>query len=236
MARKYLNQLTTMKNFSDQKIVQSWQKNAQPWVAAVRRGEIESRVLVTNNAILDAVLQRTPNTVLDVGCGEGWLVRELGKAGINTLGIDVVQALVDAATKAGGGRFKRLAFEELSPHVVHEKFDVMVANFSLMGNASVEHVFQQASLLLNPGGAFIVQTLHPVAGCGEGPYADGWRQGSWTGFSDHFSDPAPWYFRTLETWATLFQANGLRLNKLVEPLNPKTKNPASVIFTGVLAT
>lgn len=224
-----------MKNFSDRKIVQSWQKNAQPWVAAVRRGEIESRVLVTNNAILDAILQTAPKTVLDVGCGEGWLVRELGKAGINALGIDVVPELIDAATQAGGGRFKRLAFEELSADVMHEKFDVMVANFSLLGHESVEHVFQQAPLLLNTGGAFIVQTLHPVAGGGEGPYADGWRESSWTGFSDQFSDPAPWYFRTLETWASLFQASGLQLNELVEPLNPKTKNPASVIFTGVLA-
>lgn len=224
-----------MKNFSDRKIVHSWQKNAQPWVAAVRRGEIESRVLVTNNAILDAVLQRTPETVLDVGCGEGWLARELGKAGINTLGIDVVAALIDAAKKAGGGRFRQLAFEELSTDVLNEKFDVMVANFSLLGNESVRHVFQQASLLLKTGGAFIVQTLHPVAGCGEGPYADGWREGSWTGFNDEFSDPAPWYFRTLETWTSLFQASGLHLNPIVEPLNPKTKHPASVIFTGVLA-
>lgn len=224
-----------MKNFSDQKIVQSWHKNARPWVSAVRQGQIESRVLVTNQAILDAILQRTPKTVLDVGCGEGWLVRELGKAGINTLGIDVVQGLIDAAKKAGGGRFRRLAFEELSPEVMHEKFDVMVANFSLLGDESVRHVFQQAPLLLKTGGAFIVQTLHPVAGCSEGHYADGWREGSWTGFSGPFSDPAPWYFRTQETWTSLFQANGLHLNQIVEPLNPKTKNPVSVIFTGVLA-
>ena len=224
-----------MKNFSDQKIVQSWQKNAQPWVTAVRQGEIESRVLVTNQAIIDAVLARAPKTALDVGCGEGWLVRELGKSGINSLGVDVVQGLIDSAKKAGGGRFRLLAFEELSREVINERFDVMVANFSLLGNESVSHVFQQAPILLNPGGALIVQTLHPVAGCGAGKYADGWREGSWAGFSEQFNDPAPWYFRTLETWKSLFQERGLRLSEIVEPLNPKTKIPASVIFTGVFA-
>ncbi len=36
-----------MKKYSDQKIIDSWKKNVQPWVVTVRTGEIESRLLVT---------------------------------------------------------------------------------------------------------------------------------------------------------------------------------------------
>ncbi len=223
-----------MKNFSDQQIVNSWKKNVTPWVTAVCEGEIESRVLVTNTAIIDAVLKRQPKTVLDAGCGEGWLVRELGKAGINALGVDVVPELIEYAQKAGGGRFKSIAFEDLSNEVLKERFDVVVCNYSLLGYESVNNLFRQAPFLLNEGSSFIVQTIHPIAGCGEGKYEDGWREGSWAGFSDKFSDPAPWYFRTLETWKTLFLENGFKLSEILEPLNPKTKMPASVIFIGIL--
>ena len=103
-----------MEKFTDQKIIDSWKKNVQPWVTAICEGEIESRTLVTNKAIVDAVIERAPKTVLDVGCGEGWLVRELGKVGIDALGIDVIPELIEFAQTKGGGRFKLLSYEDLS--------------------------------------------------------------------------------------------------------------------------
>ena len=223
-----------MEKFSDQKIIASWVKNVKPWVTAVREGEIESRLLVTNKAIVDAVLERTPDTVLDVGCGEGWLVRELAEAGVKCLGVDVVPELIECAKNEGGGVFRSISFEDLTFDALNETFDVVVCNFSLLGNESVINLFQQVPSLLNEGGSIIIQTVHPVAACGEGKYEDGWREGTWAGFSDEFSDPAPWYFRTIETWKSLFVEHGFTLNKVMEPLNPKTRNMASVIFVGVV--
>jgi 2-polyprenyl-3-methyl-5-hydroxy-6-metoxy-1,4-benzoquinol methylase len=221
-----------VKNFSDQKIVDSWMKNVQPWVQAVRCGEIESRLLVTNKSITDAIFSRTPKSVLDVGCGEGWLSRELAKSGIQTLGIDIVPSLIDFARKAGGGRFECMPMSEVTFENLHEKFDTVACNFSLLGNESVDQLFRNALSLLQKGGALIIQTIHPMTGCGDGKYEDGWREGSWAGFNDQFSDPAPWYFRTMESWKVLFTENGYRLCNTLEPLNPKTNLPASVIFIG----
>jgi SAM-dependent methyltransferase len=56
---------------SDAKIIDSWHRNAIPWIAAIREGQIDSRKLVTNNAIVDVVISRSPNSILDIGCGEG---------------------------------------------------------------------------------------------------------------------------------------------------------------------
>lgn len=224
-----------MTNYSDKNIIESWLLNAKPWVTAVRSNEIESRSLITNKAIIDTIIGKAPKTVLDIGCGEGWLARELNKSGITTLGIDVVPELVEAATKEGSGIFRLLSYEELAQGSIKEKFDVIVCNFSLLGHKSVIKIFRMIPYMLNKHGYFIIQTIHPIAGCGDFKYEDGWRKGSWLGFSDAFSNPPPWYFRTLETWKALFEYNGFELSEIVEPLHPKTKNSASVIFVGSLS-
>ena len=125
----------------DKNIVDSWLKNIKPWVAAVRDNEIESRVLITNKAIIKTILHRSPKTVLDIGCGEGWLARELNKAGVNVLGIDVIPELVEAA-KEEGGEFRLVSYEDLTQGAIKDKFDIIVCNFSLLGKESVDAVFK----------------------------------------------------------------------------------------------
>lgn len=220
---------------SDEKITASWNKNALPWTVAVREGHIESRKQATDQAIINAILNRSPASVLDIGCGEGWLARELAARNIQVLGTDVVPTLVEAAQRAGGGDFRTLSYEEIAAGKLKASVDVAVCNFSLLGKESVEGIFSVIRSLLAPQGAFIVQTLHPVVTCGDRPYCDGWREGSWAGFSTDFTDPAPWYFRTLENWVELFTANGLIVKEVHEPIHPKTQKPASIIFIGTMA-
>jgi 2-polyprenyl-3-methyl-5-hydroxy-6-metoxy-1,4-benzoquinol methylase len=220
----------TSDSFSDARIVDSWRKNASPWTTAIRENQIASRTLVTNKAVIDAVLSRSPRTVLDIGCGEGWLVRSLSEHGIRAIGVDVVPALVEQAKKAGGGEFRVASYEDLAAGNVDVSVDLVVANFSLIGKESVESVIRRAPSLLNPGGSLIIQTLHPIASCGDESYTDGWRTGSWAGFSEEFSDPAPWYFRTMESWEHLLADSGFRILETREPVHPETGKPASVIF------
>lgn len=218
---------------SDQKIIDSWKKNAEPWTLAVRNEEIESRKLVTNSAILESVLSLRPKTVLDLGCGEGWLAHRLASHGIEVLGTDVVPELIENARNLqSGALFKTLSYEEISSGALSQKFDAVVSNFALLGNESVTNLFKTIPSLLTPTGSFVVQTIHPVAGCGELPYVNGWRQGSWTGFNSQFIDPAPWYFRTLESWVRLFTLHGFTVDEIREPINPLTQKIASVIFVG----
>ncbi len=189
-----------MNPYSDEKIVDSWDKNAPHWTAAVRSGKIESRKLLTDRAIVEAVLSHSPASVLDIGC-------RANSARANSASVD------DA---------------------IQRLFDVVVCNFSLLGKECVELLFSAIPLHLEPGGVFIVQTLHPVVACGDLPYIDGWREGSWSGFGSDFTDPAPWYFRTIQNWETLFTANGFHLLEVREPIHPRTHEPASIIFTGAV--
>src|ERR1700734_1222197 len=47
------------------RIVACWHSNARAWTAAVRERRIDSRTLVTDQAIVDAVRSRSPRRVLD---------------------------------------------------------------------------------------------------------------------------------------------------------------------------
>ena len=216
---------------SDAKIIESWHANATPWTAAVREQRIESRKLVTDRAVVDAVMSRAPASVLDIGCGEGWLVRALASRGVPTVfGVDVVPALIERARAAGGGDFRVASYEAIARGELDITVDVAVANFALIGKEAVDALIATSPRLLRPGGALIVQTLHPVVAGGDQPYVDGWRTGSWAGFSDDFTDPAPWYFRTLQSWVELIGRSGLTLSELREPINPSTGKPASVVI------
>jgi 2-polyprenyl-3-methyl-5-hydroxy-6-metoxy-1,4-benzoquinol methylase len=216
----------------DTKVIDSWHKNAAPWVTAVRDNEIESRTLVTNQAIVDAVRSLSPTTGLDIGCGEGWLARAL--PGVAMTGVDAVPELVEAARRAGDGDFRVMSYEEIAQGRLALAVDVAVCNFSLIGEDAVAGLFRAAPSYLRPGGALVVQTMHPLTACGDAPYQDGWREGSWAGFNPGFTDPPPWYFRTLGSWVKLYAGHGFRLLDMREPLHPQTGQPASLILVGRL--
>jgi 2-polyprenyl-3-methyl-5-hydroxy-6-metoxy-1,4-benzoquinol methylase len=216
----------------EEQILTSWIGNAAAWSRAVRRGEIFSRKRVTNKAILEAIARSAPRTLLDLGCGEGWLAHHCALNGIEVLGIDAVAELTAIAADGAppGARFQTLTYQEIAAGCLLEHFDGVVANFSLLGDRSLEELFPVLPRLLAPGGSVLVQTLHPVLACADQPYQDGWRQGSWAGFSPAFRDPAPWYFRTMASWLCLFHRHGLAVQELLEPMDPASGQPASVIF------
>ena len=222
----------------EQRILRSWAHNAAVWTEVVRRQGIASRKLATDQAILDVLTRAAPRRLLDIGCGEGWLTRRMAEQGVDCWGIDAEPALIAAARAEGGGEFFVCDYFDLPQWRVSdesEAFDVCVCNFSLIGEASTEAVFAAAAARLTPGGRLIVQTIHPCFVSSDAAYASGWRDGSWAGFDTRFTDPAPWYFRTLANWIDLYTRHGFTLWALHEPRMPGTNRPASLILDGVIA-
>lgn len=199
----------------DDEISKSWIANADAWTSVVRDRRIESRRVATDAAIVSAVLDQHPRTVLDLGCGEGWLARAL--AGIDATGIDGSPALVEAAKRLGGGEFHAISYRELAS--LNGTFDVAVANFSLF-EEDLHDVLTSV-----PAPTLIVQTAHPSFAA-----EDGWQVETFATFEGEFREPMPWYFRTAASWGTTFEDAGYGVAETREQVHPETGKPLSMIW------
>lgn len=206
-----------------EQLERSWIANAGSWRDAVRERKIASRRVATDAAIIDAVLGLQPKSVLDLGCGEGWLVRELASHGIRGCGVDASGPLIDAAIAAGGGSFYALSYEELSAHDRSGPFDVTVANFSILE--------EDVRPLLNAAeGTLVIQTVHPAFGTGDGQYVSGWRTETFAAIEGTWPEPMPWYFRTMSDWVGVLTEHGYTITEMREPMDEEQSRPLSLIL------
>ena len=226
------NTLSHTANAIEAEVLQTWHDNASAWTNAVRTDQIASRRLVTNQAIIDAVLKHQPRKVLDLGCGEGWLAGQLAAKGLSVTGVDAIAELTDAAQQQYGDKaeFLTLPYDQVPAALAQLKFDLIVCNFSLLGNESVAKLLQSLPPLLNEAGVMLIQTLHPDTAVKADEQSDGWRRETWQGIGEGFRGSAPWYYRTRTSWQTLFDNCLWQLRYCLEPKHPQTLQAASIIF------
>ncbi|MFY0732092.1 class I SAM-dependent methyltransferase [Pseudomonas sp. NFX15] len=210
-------------------LLDSWHHNAQAWIVAIRNGTIESRLKVTDQAILLAIMGRQPERVLDLGCGEGWLLRALGDRGIEAVGVDGDATLVEAARTAGTATVHLASYEQLAQADVDigRDYDLICANFALL-HQDIIPLLAAMNTLLAPGGALLIQTLHPWTAAA-GDYQDGWREETFSTFKGQWQ-PMPWYFRTLSSWLNALDMAGFALVGLQEPQHPQSPVPQSLLL------
>lgn len=200
---------------STERLRRSWIANAAVWRDTVRERKIESRRLATDAAVVDAVLDLHPRTVLDLGCGEGWLARALATHGVQVTGVDASPDLIAAARELGGGAFHVLGYDALATLDAH--FDVAVANFSLLEE-------DLSFLAAVDADALIIQTIR------EDAPVDGWRVETFAAMEGVWPEPMPWYFRTMASWTSMLAEHGWTVTETREPVHPETQRPLSVLF------
>ena len=199
------------------RLERSWRANASAWSDAVREQRIASRRAGTDAAIVAAVVEAGARRVLDFGCGEGWLARELAARGIDVIGVDASPELIEAACELGGARFEIASYADLATEIdAFGTFDAAVFNFALLGE-DLATPLRAARAMLRSSGHLLIQTVHPWTACGDAPYADGWRIETFAAFGSDFREPMPWHFRTLESWIAAIRASGFAIERIREP-------------------
>ena len=221
----------------DKDIRSSWDANAAAWTEAVRGSAIPSRLAGTDQAMIDAVQSLQPPLppyrLIDMACGEGWLVRRLSaETGCEAVGMDASKALIDAAREAhGDGCYLALSYEEAiaRPQMLAGPYDAILFNFSLLddGPAAILAAVRGA---LDTNGVVVIQTVHPWTARGEGAYMNGWRNETFAAFGGEGWQSMPWFYRTLGSWFREIEAAGLEVTKIGEPLDPNSGTPLSLLF------
>jgi 2-polyprenyl-3-methyl-5-hydroxy-6-metoxy-1,4-benzoquinol methylase len=194
-------------------LAQSWDRNAANWTRVVRDGLIASRRAGTDAAVLNAVMEHAPRRLLDIGCGEGWLVRAAtARTGCAAVGIDGAVALIEAARTADpANAYHVLDYAGFAASDIGADFDVAVFNYALFAE-DILALLRAAASRLAPGGVIVIQTLHP----GDGT-EDGWRTEDFTAFEGGDWAAMPWYYRTLDSWRAVLRDAGLDMRETREP-------------------
>jgi 2-polyprenyl-3-methyl-5-hydroxy-6-metoxy-1,4-benzoquinol methylase len=214
----------------ESQLQRSWIENAAAWTGAVREGRIASRRAGTDVAIVEAVRQFPPCPVLDLGCGEGWLARVLSAEGYTVTGVDASSSLIEEASKAGGGSFLKMSYEDLvRERSIEGPFGLVVANYSLLGRC-IQPLLEKVNSLLVKDGALIIQTLHPLSQDPDARDEPGWRTEAFTDIGDGFTAGMPYYFRTFSRWVEDLTEANFAIVHCREPLHPQTGRPLSLLI------
>ena len=120
-------------------------------------------------ALLKLVGNIQGKTVLDLGCGSGWLSRELCKKGAKVLAIDSSPGWIDVC-KAQHIESNYLQFmladgNNLSV-IKNRKFNLIIANMvflSISSRRKVANLFSELGKVIKRDGVFIFSDCHPLA-------------------------------------------------------------------------
>lgn len=219
-----------MKPPTESFVLHSWNQNAHRWNALIEGDMLESRRLVTNQAMMEVLCALPGRHILDVGCGEGWLVRSLYQSGRECRGIDGSAALIQLAQSKGQGAYQCLSYGEMIKGAPIEggPFETIVLNFALFSKENTEELLRTLRHHLLPTGNMVIQSLHPEAMPQK--QESHWEADVWQGLPGDFTHTYAWYQRSMEEWKAVFERCRLSIEEVHEPLHPHTQRPASVIF------
>jgi SAM-dependent methyltransferase len=208
---------------------QGFEDRAADWIRFAR-ADGHDAYWVYRDAFFE-LLPVTPARVLEVGCGEGRVARDLRARGYDVTGLDVSPTLVEAASDSDPsgtyvvGDASALPFGDSS-------FDLVVSYNSLIDVEDMTAAVAEAGRVLRQGGCFCACVPHPFSDAGEfagdAPDALFVLEGSYLEAAEYelVSDRNGIVFHfvsrryPLESYAQALESAGLAIEALREPPFP----------------
>lgn len=142
----------------------AWEVEAERWLAWARQPGHDSYWRFHREAFL-AGLPAPPATVLDIGCGEGRLARDLRSLGYEVTGVDGSATLIAAARAADPEGDYHVADAADLPFP-DASFDLAAAFMSPQDLDDLDGALHEAARVLVPSGHLRAALVHPINSAG----------------------------------------------------------------------
>lgn len=215
------------------KHIQEWDESAEFYHGCVGEVGDDNHRYIINPAVFRLLGGVRDKTILDAGCGQGYISRILARRGACVIGVDASRKLLSIARKIEeeqrlGIKYQLLDLSDLSS-LKGERFNVILCNMVLMDLPNLEKVVGEFAKLLDSGGELILSITHP---CSLDLPSSGWRKdkrGRRIYFHvDRYFDTSPHkkkfngyvlthYHRTLSEYVNSLASSGFRIEQMVEP-------------------
>jgi 2-polyprenyl-3-methyl-5-hydroxy-6-metoxy-1,4-benzoquinol methylase len=161
-------------------------------------------------------------SILDAGCGQGYLCRLLAKQGAHVTGVEPAAAQIEYAIRSE--RNDRLGItyiqEDLSILRLNDRlFDAVVANMVLIDIPDYHQAMLNCVRYLKAGGSLIFSLIHP---CFEGPDSE-YSENGFIAVTEYFAENSIEqtygyrFHRTLSQYLNMVIQCGCRIAEIVEP-------------------
>jgi ubiquinone/menaquinone biosynthesis C-methylase UbiE len=151
----------------------SWEKVANWYDKHVSEASDYQRDIIIPGA-LKLLDPKREEKILDVGCGQGELCRELAKIGAQVVGIDASKKLIDIAKKRSGEKFNihyRVADAGNLEGLQDGTFDAACSILAIQNMEHLDAVAKEMSRVVKKGGRILWVLNHP---CFRIPRQSGW--------------------------------------------------------------
>lgn len=152
---------------------QSWKTNGEGWDAIAKQyaewleGDIGTRgrafTTVVTNHMLATIGDVRDKNVLDLGCGEGYLARELALRGAKVWGIDVAPTMIELARSKDPDGSINYIVGDITQALPYGNgcFDLVVCNMVLMDMECITFTVKEVARILKRSARFIFSIVHP---------------------------------------------------------------------------
>ncbi len=210
-------------------IRRSWDQKAADWRTQVGDHGDRNRRL-NSDPVLHELLGPPKNlTILDVGCGTGYLTAQLDRAGATVRGTDLSPEMIRIARESYPGLDFRVDDCGILATVPDASLDAVLFNYVLMDTPDLDAALRTANRVLKPAGIVIAIFSHPCFPQGRAHAGQGvhityeWthsyflesqqRDPPWA----HFTSEFLWYHRPLSVYWKAFRDAGFTIEELREP-------------------
>ena len=207
-----------------------WNRVAEDWHTQVGDDGDRNRILNSDPVLWSFAGDVTGLTVLDAGCGTGYLSRKLHGRGARVIGIDFSDKMIAIArAKEPAIDFRVDSCSTLST-VSDGSVDMLISNYVLMDTPDLDGCMQAFCRVLKPGGMAIVIFSHP---CFPADHASTLPDGSGVQYQwnfpyfeqqkciappwNHFTSEFIWYHRPLSDYWKAFKTAGFDVLDFEEP-------------------